>query len=77
LDNKGATLADSEMKADGAAVAKPEDNVGCPASEKEVAYFTGVLKATSKLTDDDLAIIHTRFLLNQPAPQPAKPTGTK
>jgi len=72
LDAKGTKLADSQMKPDGATTAKPEDNVGCPASEKEVTYFTSVLKATSTLTDDDLAIIHKRFLLNQPPPQPAK-----
>ena len=73
LDAKGTVLANSEMKPDGATAAKPEDNVGCPASEKEVAYFTSVLKATSNLTVGDLDIIHKRFLLNQPEPQPAKP----
>jgi thiol-disulfide isomerase/thioredoxin len=73
LDAKGNVLANSEMKPDGAVTAKPEDNVGCPASDKEVAYFTGILKATSNLKDDDLAVIQKRFLLNQPVPKATKP----
>jgi thiol-disulfide isomerase/thioredoxin len=76
LDNKGTKLADSEMPAAGETTGKPKDNVGCPAEENEVAYFTKILKATSNLSDDDLAVIHKRFVLNQPAPQPPKP-GTK
>jgi len=75
LDAKGNMLANSLMPKDGAATATPEDNVGCPASEKEVSYFDGILKRTSHLQDEDIAIIHKRFLLNQPAPVPAK--GTK
>jgi hypothetical protein len=43
-----------------------KDNVGCPAEAGEVAYFVGLLKMTSKLTDDQLAIIKTRFLKNAP-----------
>jgi thiol-disulfide isomerase/thioredoxin len=74
LDAKGNTLANSEMPAAGETTVNPQDNVGCPTEENEVAYFTKVLKATSKLTDGDLDIIHKRFLLNQP--QPAK-AGTK
>jgi hypothetical protein len=72
LDAKGNTLADSEMKPAGAATAKPEDSIGCPTEDNEVIYFTKVLKATSNLTDSDLAIIQKRFLLNKPVPQ--KPT---
>jgi thiol-disulfide isomerase/thioredoxin len=67
LDKKGDVLANSLMpKAGGAS-----DNVGCPASEKEVAYFDGILKKTSKLKDEEIAIIHKRFLLNQEAAHPA------
>jgi thiol-disulfide isomerase/thioredoxin len=69
LDANGNMLANSLMKPDGAAAAKPADNVGCPTTEKEVVYFTGVLKATSRLTDKDLAVIHKRFLLNRAQPQ--------
>jgi len=77
LDAKGNTLADSEMKPAGAATAKPEDNVGCPTEENEVVYFTKVLKATSNLSDEDLAVIHKRFLLNKPVPQKAVKTSSK
>lgn len=41
------------------------DNVGCPAEDNEVAYFTGLLKNSSKLTDDQLAVIATRFHKNK------------
>ena len=74
LDTKGNVLANSLMPKDGATTATPEDNIGCPASDKEVAYFDGVLKKTSNLKDEDIAVIHKRFLLNQPAPAPAKGT---
>jgi hypothetical protein len=74
LDTKGNVLANSLMPKDGAAIGIPEDNVGCPASEKEVAFFDAVLKKTSNLKDGDIAIIHKRFLLNQPPPAPAKGT---
>jgi len=74
LDANGKVLANSLLKPDGATAAKPEDNVGCPTTEKEVAYFTSVLKSTSHLTDKDLDVIHKRFLLNQPPPEkPVKP----
>lgn len=66
LDASGTTLATSEMKPDTAKIAKPEDNVGCPTEDNEVAYFTKVLKATSNLSDNDLAVIQKRFLLNKP-----------
>jgi thiol-disulfide isomerase/thioredoxin len=44
-----------------------KDNVGCPAEDNEVAYFSSLLKASSKLTDDQLAIIRVRFAKNKPA----------
>jgi thiol-disulfide isomerase/thioredoxin len=75
LDSKGNVLANSLMPKEGAASAIPEDNVGCPASEKEVSYFDNVLKKTSALNAEDIAVIHKRFLLNQPPPQPAKGTN--
>jgi thiol-disulfide isomerase/thioredoxin len=77
LDAKGNTLADSEMKPAGATAAKPEDNVGCPTEDNEVIYFTKVLKATSNLTDSDLATIQKRFLLNKPAPQKQTKASSK
>jgi thiol-disulfide isomerase/thioredoxin len=69
LDAKGLVLANCELKRDGAATAGPEDNIGCPANEKEIVYFTNILKATSRLKDLELDVIHKRFLQNQPAVQ--------
>jgi thiol-disulfide isomerase/thioredoxin len=66
LDPKGNTLAISEMHADGTPSNVASDNVGCPASEKEVNFFVKVLKSTSKLADSDLAIIQARFRKNEP-----------
>ncbi|MDB5088680.1 MAG: Thioredoxin-like [Mucilaginibacter sp.] len=75
LDPKGNVLANSLMPKDGATTATPEDNVGCPASDKEVAFFDGILRKTSNLKTEDIATIHKRFLLNQPPPTPAKGTN--
>lgn len=66
LDAKGKALAYSEMHADGTPSNSPADNVGCPATEKEVDFFVNILKSTSKLTDNDLSIIKTRFRKNEP-----------
>jgi thioredoxin-related protein len=77
LDAKGNTLANSLMPAAGATTATTKDNVGCPAEENEVVYFTKILKATSNLSDNDLEVIHKRFLLNKPAPQKPEKASSK
>jgi len=77
FDAKQNVLANSFMPKPGSTVGTPEDNVGCPASDKEVAYFDEVLKKTSRLKEADIAIIHKRFLLNQDPPaKPAPSTKT-
>jgi len=72
LDTKGNVLANSLMPKDGVTTVTAADNVGCPATEKEVSFFDSILKKTSKLKDEDIKVIHKRFLLNQPSPRPAK-----
>lgn len=64
FDKDGKLLADSKIRAEGAG---PEtgDNTGCPASEKEVAYFISVLQKTSKLNSSQLEIIRKRFRQNE------------
>jgi thioredoxin-related protein len=57
LDKKGSKLADSQMN--------PGENTGCPASEKEVAYFIAVLQKTSTLKQDELDLIAKRFRKNE------------
>ncbi|WP_158989502.1 thioredoxin family protein [Mucilaginibacter sp. L196] len=51
----------------GATTGTAKDNVGCPAEADEVAYFMSLLKSSSKLSDQQLAVIKNRFLKNKPA----------
>jgi len=64
-DANGKALADSQVRPEGAGLNTYGNNVGCPASEKEVAFFTNVLKFTSKLTDKELTMIGERFAKNK------------
>ena len=41
------------------------ENIGCPTSEEEVNEFINKLKATSKLTPDQLEVIRKRFRQNE------------
>jgi thiol-disulfide isomerase/thioredoxin len=75
-DAKGKELADSQIRPEGASLDTYGNGVGCPAEENEVAYFLKVLKATSKLNDEQLAMIGKRFALNKPVPV-VKPTVQK
>ncbi|PJJ85080.1 thioredoxin family protein [Mucilaginibacter auburnensis] len=64
-DVNGKALADSQERPAGAGLDTYGDNVGCPASEKEVAYFAKILKSTSKLNDKEIAMISERFAKNK------------
>jgi len=64
LDASGKLLADSKMRYAGAAI-MPGENVGCPATEKEVLYFLSVLRKTSNMTREQLEIIQKRFRKNE------------
>jgi hypothetical protein len=64
FDKEGKLLADSKVRPEGGGLETGE-NSGCPASEKEVAYFLTVLKETSPLTETELAIIQKRFRENE------------
>jgi thiol-disulfide isomerase/thioredoxin len=64
FDAKGNMLADSKMRKEGEGPEKGE-NTGCPASEKEVDYFVGILKRTSSLKEDALDKIKKRFRMNE------------
>ena len=57
-------MADSKIRPEGGGLETGE-NSGCPASEKEVAYFINVLKETSSLTETELTIIQKRFRENE------------
>ena len=64
FDKDGKLLFDSKIRVEGAS---PETgyNTGCPASEKEVAYFISVLQKTTTLNSDQLEIIRKRFRQNE------------
>jgi hypothetical protein len=76
FDAKGNLLADSQMRPTGAPLNTPGDNIGCPASDKEVAAFITILKATSNIKKPQLALIHDRFLKNQEPAQTPAPAAT-
>lgn len=64
FDNRGNWLADARMREPGA----PPDtgnNVGCPASEQEVAHFISVLRATSRMQAAELEAVRERFRKNE------------
>ena len=63
FDKEGNLLSDSKMRKDGDGPEKG-DNTGCPAAEKEVDFFIGILKKTTSLTKDQLEIIRKRFREN-------------
>jgi thiol-disulfide isomerase/thioredoxin len=71
LDDKGKVLADSQIRPQGASLNTYGENIGCPAADNEVAHFAQLLKNTSKLNDDQLAIISKRFAQNKPVTRPA------
>ena len=64
FDKDGKLLSDCKIRETGAA---PEsgNNIGCPSSEKEVAYFLDILKKTSGLNSAQLEIIRKRFRENE------------
>jgi hypothetical protein len=63
LSNQGQFLADSKIRAIGAPM-ESGDNMGCPSTETQVAAFIKILKQSSTLTDDELAVIAKRFREN-------------
>ena len=64
FDKDGKLLADSKLRAEGGGL-ETGGNTGCPACEKEVAYFIKVLRQTSSLNDEELANIQKRFRKNE------------
>lgn len=71
LDAKGNVLTDSNVRVDGKLASATEDNnLGCPATEKEVDYFVQMLRSTSKLDENELAAIKTRFRKNETVKTP-------
>jgi hypothetical protein len=65
FDKDGNLLADSQMRPDGTNATTPGENIGCPATEKEVTHFIAILKKTSKLDVAQEAAIKKRFSQNE------------
>lgn len=65
FNKEGRLLADSKMRKPGAGP-DDSDNTGCPAHKDEVEYFISILKKTSALKAEQLALIYTRFRENDP-----------
>jgi hypothetical protein len=64
FDKDGNLLADSQLRQPGEGADVEGSNVGCPANETEISYFISVLQKTSKITDQEIAAIKTRFARN-------------
>jgi hypothetical protein len=64
LDKSGKLLADCRIRAKGATLEDPGDNMGCPSNQYQVNAFIKILKQTSKLTSKELKIIAARFKKN-------------
>ena len=58
-------IADSKIKAEGAAPDKPLQNIGCPASDEEVAAFILILEKAAKMTAAEKNAISDRFKKNK------------
>ncbi|MEP6674283.1 MAG: thioredoxin family protein [Ferruginibacter sp.] len=65
MDKTGKLLFDSYIRKPGVGLDQPGDNIGCPASEEEVAAFIQGLKKSSKLTSQQLDVIAERFKKNK------------
>jgi thiol-disulfide isomerase/thioredoxin len=65
FDKNGKLLADSKMRAEGSGLDKPGNNIGCPASDEEVAEFIRILHKTSKINDAETTAVTERFKKNR------------
>ena len=65
FDKDGKLLADSQMRPEGADHDSKGENTGCPATEKEVAYFIAILKKTSQITEAEQTAVEKRFRENE------------
>lgn len=64
-DKKGTLVADSKIRPAGASLDAAGKNMGCPASDEEVAAFVQVLKKITKITEAQTTAITERFKKNK------------
>ena len=65
FDKKGTLKADSKIRPEGAGLEAKGQNIGCPASDEEVAEFIKILKKVTKVSDKDVTAITERFMKNR------------
>jgi thiol-disulfide isomerase/thioredoxin len=65
FDKNKTLLSDSKIRAAGDGPEKPLQNIGCPASEEEVAAFIKILEKATKITDAEKTAITERFKKNK------------
>lgn len=65
FDKKGKLLGDSNIRPEGDGLDKPGKNMGCPASDEEVAAFVTLLKKVSKISDTEATAVTERFKKNK------------
>jgi thiol-disulfide isomerase/thioredoxin len=65
FDKNGKILSDSKMNIAGPGQEVKRSNIGCPASEQEIAAFCEILKKTSAMTDPQIALISKRLTQNR------------
>lgn len=64
-DKKGKLLSDSRMKPEDGGDDAKLSNIGCPASDQEVAAFIEILKKTSAIKEAEMAAVTERFMKNR------------
>jgi thiol-disulfide isomerase/thioredoxin len=64
-DKNKSLIADSKIKAANDPAGKPGQNIGCPASEQEIAAFIQILEKAAKITDPEKTAITERFKKNR------------
>lgn len=62
FDAKGKLVADCMARPEGVDFDQPGENSGCPATREEVAHFVKVLKQTTSLNEQQLAVIEKNFI---------------
>lgn len=65
FDKNKNLLADSKIKAEGDGPDKPLQNIGCPASDEEVAAFIKILEKAARITPAEKTAIMERFKKNR------------
>ena len=65
FDKEGNLLADSQARPTDADLNTKGENIACPATQKEVAYFIEVLKKTSQISEAEQTAVQERFRQNE------------